>query len=757
MKGFSPPEQVRAGALPGSAEGGADCPLFMQDDFLKFVNPLQGTDSQEDFSRGNTLPLVCVPFPMTAWTLQTGVGPWVYRWRDAKVQGIRATHQPSPWMGDYGQFTIMPQTGERLLGAAARSSGYDKESLVVRPDYLRAQLLRYDCTVEVVPTQRCSRMRFRFGGRGEARLLVDCFSQGGSLECSKEEGVLFGCSRANRGGVPEGFALWFVIRIHHRLERFIPLERVSSEAGQGAAAEVGGVEFEIPESGVVECDVATSYISVAQARANLDRELGGRTLESVRAEAQALWNGRLGVLSIDEPREERKRVFYSCLYRTLTFPQKMHEITTDGEVVHYSPYSGSVHPGVLYAGHGFWDTYRTTYPLYALLFPDDYSEFLQGWMNACREGGWYPRWPSPGYRDCMLSTHVDVVFADAIAKGIGGFDVEEAYEGLCRHARSAPETDPGYGRPGLLEYLRLGYIPADRYRHSVAATLDNAYCDFALGRIAEHLGHTAEAAVFAERAQSYRRLFDPAVGLMRGRLENGSWLEPFDPFLWGGPYVEGGAWQTSWGVPHDIPGLIALHGGKERLVARLAEMLATPPHFRAGDYGFEIHEMTEMAMGGFGQYAHSNQPVHHALYLFAEAGAPEQTDYWVHRVLTKYYNHDVGGFPGDEDNGEMSAWYILSSLGIFPTCPGKAEYTLTEPLHREASVRLGNGATLLITNNNAPAADRRGGEFFLNGSRLQQRRLLHCQLEEGGRLSFVPRGAKRVELPVVNLTESILS
>ncbi len=717
--------------------------------FLEFVHPLQGTDSREDFSRGNTLPLLCTPFPMTAWTLQTDEGRWAFRWRDAKIQGLRATHQPSPWMGDHGHFTVMPQQGGFLPTPHERGSSYVKDALLCRPDYFRVHLLRDDCVLESTPTERCVKMRLRFGKSGPARLIIDGFAQGGSLGWDAGRRLVLGSSRANHGGAPENFAQWFALRLSATATG---LRQAHPSAPERI---LGALEFTATAGETIECDIATSYISAEQAARNLDAEIGSHTFESIRKQAAAAWEERLGKIRIETGDARLKKVFYSCLYRTLTFPHKCHETDAGGRTVHYSPYDGRVHPGELYTGHGFWDTYRTAYPLYALLFPDDCASFLRGWMNACREGGWYPRWPSPGYRVCMLSTHVDAVFADAAGKGIAGFDLAQAYEGLRRHAFENLEEDAGFGRPGLDAYLTLGYIPADRYRHSVAATLDNAYCDYCLAQIARMLGRTDDETILLERALSYRQMFDPSVGFMRGRNADGSWLEPFNEFDWGGPYVEGSAWQTSWGVPHDVPGLITLFGGPEKFVAKLDQMLAVPPHFAVGDYGFEIHEMSEMACADFGQYAHSNQPVHHALYLFAEAGAPEKTDHWVRKILTESYDETPGGFPGDEDNGEMSAWFILSALGVFPLCPGKPEYVLAKPLFKAAAVDLPGGTLRIVCSD----TETSGGAFFLDGRELPARRVPHADLIKTRCLAYGEKtpSAKGEHLPASTVDISPLA
>lgn len=720
--------------------------MHMRNDPQKYVNSFQGTDSKADFSCGNTLPLICRPFPMTAWTLQTGEDRWPFRWIDSKLQGIRATHQPSPWMGDFGHFTFMPQTGEPVLDGSGRAAYYDKAETDMKPYFLKVALPRYQVIIEGTPTERCMYLKFHFVVARTARVIVDCFDRG-ELVTGKAVGEVFGNARTNLGGVAGDFGLRFL------MDFSVPVKKVSFQpAAEGragypkaSAQAMGFVEFDVPESGVVECRIATSYIDHDQARENLKREIGSADFEEVRQAGEREWNRRLSVVSIETDSEEERKTFYSCLYRTLTFPLKMHEVEADGQEVHYSPYNGKKEMGKLFTGHGFWDSYRTTYPLYALLYPEDYSEFLQGWVNAQKEGGWFPRWPSPGFQVCMQSTHIDAIFADAMVKGIDGIQWEDAYRRLRENAFTDPGVeDLGYGRPGLEDYLKYGYTPADKYKHSVSATLDNAYCDFCLSVMAERLGETEQAATLRQRSLAYRNVFDAETGFMRGRNSNGSWLAPFDPLDWGGPYMEGGAWQSSWTVPHDPEGLIELHGGREALVEKLEEMLAAEPHYNIGSYDFEIHEMTEMAAAAFGQYAHSNQPSHLALYLFAAAGRPDLTEYWVHRVLREYYHSGPSGFPGDEDNGEMSAWYVFSALGLFPVCPGKAEYATVNPLYLKSVLTLPNGRTLTICSGEATVVKEGDDSLVVS----------HEHVMAGGILAIPSRFGKKEAAPIKETVQS---
>jgi predicted alpha-1,2-mannosidase len=442
----------------------------------------------------------------------------------------------------------------------------------------------------------------------------------------------------------------------------------------------------------------------------------------------------LGRVALSGATDDQRRTFYSCLYRTQLFPRVWHEYDADGSPIHFSPYNGQVHDGVLYADNGFWDTYRTVYPLFALLMPERLAEILQGWTNACREGGWFPQWASPGYRACMVGTHIDAVMADAVVKGVTNFDLKTAYDGLVRHASEPGDQWGNYGRLGIADYLEHGYVIEDHQDHSVARSLDYAYDDWCLSQIARVLGHQEDAQRFQARASHYRLLYDSSVGFMRAKKADGSWREPFEEFAWGGPYVEGGPWQNSWAVPHDPAGLMDLMGGPEAFTARLDQMLTQEPHFNIGAYSNEIHEMTEMAAAQFGQYAQSNQPVHHVLALYAAAGRPDRMQYWTRRVMDELYTPD--SFPGDEDNGEMSAWYILNALGFYPLCPGHPSYVLGAPLLPAARVQLPNGRELVIeSTGNTPGAVY-VKQLTINGQAHRPLWVSHNALMEGGHWRF---------------------
>ena len=507
------------------------------------------------------------------------------------------------------------------------------------------------------------------------------------------------------------------------------------ESGSGRRQpehQIGVVKFK--PGAAIEARIATSFISFEQAKLNLKNELSSKPAAALREAGASLWNEHFHRIQIEGASHEQQRTFYSCMYRALLFPRTFHEPDASGQMQHYSAFNGKVEPGLMYADHGYWDVYRAWYPFMSIVFPEKLGEILQAWVNAYKEGGWLPQFPAPGYRACMTGSLIDSVFADAAVKGIPGFDVQTAYAGLKKHATIKGDPDKGFGRVGIEDYLKFNYLPADRIEQSVAETVDAAYGDFCIAQVAKAAGHQDDYAMFMKRSENWRNLFDPSVKFLRGKNSDGTWLSPFDPFTWGSPYVEGSAWQHRWDVPHQLPMLIEAMGGKAASAEALEKMLTTPPIFNVGVYGQEIHEMSEMAAVEFGQYAHSNQPSHNLLYLLAHAGRPDLTQRWVRKTMNELYSPDH--FAGDEDTGSMAAWYILSALGFYPVCPGKAEYTLGSPLFTRATVQLpGKKALVVEAPGNSP------DKVFvqsanLDGQPLTGPTLEHAAIVRGGTLRF---------------------
>ena len=648
--------------------------------FLDLVNVLMGTRSVREFSRGNTLPLVQRPWAMTAWSLVTGGDPWFFHPDLPKLRGLRATRQSSPWKGDYGGFTLCPQTGPLVTDPERRASAYRLDRSLVTPQRLKTEFLRYRVAVDLAPSERGALLRLTYAEGGASRILVEVPQ--GSVAFDEASGTLRGQSTSAVGAVPRGFAGTFLMAFDRPVARW------------GVEGTLIWVEFDLARGAVVEARIATSFLGLDQARVTLDREIGTRTVEELAEEGAVEWNRLLSRLEIEGGSEDQRRTFYSCLYRALCFPRKIHEYDSEGLPVHLNLADGSRAAGTLCADNGFWDTHRTVYPLYALAFRDELPEILEGWIQVARDTGWLASSSSPGHRTRRSGTPVDAVFAEAVSKGVEGFDLETAWTALKRHAFETV-SERSIGRTDLADYQALGYLPDGKGEHSVSATLDFAYGDWCLSRIARHLGHESEAQILSARSQRWQHLFDASMGFFRPRDADGSWTEGFDPLAWGGAFAEGSAWQGGWAVPHDPEGLISALGGAEVALARLDTLLALKPLFQVGAYNQEIHEMTEMALADFGQYAHSVQSTHGILWFYALAGRPEKTERLTRRVLDELYGAEVG-FCGDEDAGEMGAWFIWAALGLFPFCPGSPDYVLGSPLFPRVAIHSGDNRTLVV-------------------------------------------------------------
>ena len=693
-----------------------------------YVNVLQGTNSSPSYSRGNTLPIVAAPFGMAHWTIQTTSerGNWFFHPADPRIEGIRCTHQLAPWLGDYGHLAVLPFSGKPDMSPNGRASSYRPKDLHLTPYSMHIELRRYSVLADLVPTERCCIVELTFQKAGPAGVCVAIPGRKGTFAASSKPGSFIATSPSNQGGVAPDFATFYAISVD--------ASNLRHEFHQMESEGVGALLFDVAANQKMTVRLGSSFISAEQAELNLERELGTNSIDRLRDQAAEIWQQQLGRIRIDEANPTRTAIFYSSLYRTSLFPRIWHEVDAGGKTVHRSPYNGLVVDGVMYADHGFWDVYRAWYPMMTLIYPDRLAEILQAWCNAAKEGGWLPQFPCPGYRGGMSGSPIDTVFADAAVKGIKGFELETGYVALRKHATTPLKIHFGYGRQGVDDWLALGYLPSDKHGGALTESLDAAYGDFCIGQVARVLGHQDDAQMFEERSRNWRKVFDPETKFLRPRLSNGEWPKNFLPIRWGGGYVEGSAWQYRVSVPHDPEGLIAAMGGRDAFVAALDELTTMQPIFDVGDYGFEIHEMSEMAAVDFGQYAQSNQPSHHIPYMYAMAGRPDRTQYWVRRALDELYTLD--DFPGDEDTGSMAAWYILSSLGFYSLCPGRPTYVLGSPQFREATLHLPSGATTRIRAIHQAPANRYVRSVSFNGKAIHTSQIEHSALASGGDLVF---------------------
>ena len=715
---------------------------------LSLVNPLQGTDSHAGYSHGNEYPAIALPFPMNTWApyTQPAHNSFYYQYHDTKLRGIRQTHQPSPWIGDYGVFALMPVSGKLALKEDDRASDFRHEDETAQPSYYRVHLDTWKTVAEVTPTERCARFRFTFEQPGDSYVVLDAFPGNSAVEITSTENKITGVCRFNHGGVPTGFGNYFVIVFDRPFSAHGVWSPESVQAG-GTKLEgkhVGAyLQFETGGSKVVGCKVASSFISAEQALRNLQTEVGDADFDTLRQRAEERWNQALGRVRIEGGLEDQRRTFYSALYRSILYPHRFYEYDQAGKPVYFSPYDGKLHEGVLYTDSGFWDTFRAAHPLYNLLFPEISAEILQGLLNAYDQSGWLPSWASPGHRGCMIGNHAFSLLADGWAKGIRSFDAQKAVAAMVHDANTqGPDSCRSIGRDGAEYYNKLGYVPYSNVRgeksfaEATAKTLEFAYDDFCAAKLAGAIGKSADAEQFARKAMNYTNLFDTKTGFMRGRKADGSWCEPFDPTEWGGPFTEGCSWHWTWSVFQDMPGLINLMGGDKAFAAKLDAVFTSPNTFKAGTYGNPIHEMVEMAALDMGQYAHGNEPIHHMIYLYDYVGQPWKTQSRIRLAMTQLYQATPDGLCGDEDTGQMSAWYVFSALGFYPVCPGTTGYSIGSPLFDRATLMLAGGKTFTIqAKNNGPQHPYiRGAK--LNGQSWDKVYLDHDQLVGGGEMVF---------------------
>ena len=647
--------------------------------YLPYVNIKMGTKSHRRRSYGNTLPLTQIPFGMASFCIQTeDKRGWFYHPEHEFAEGVRLTHQPSPWISDYGTFVMTPQNDVVADSSAGAWSGYRIDDSVQRPDYLRLHFLRSNCTFELTPTERGGAVRLTFGDDRPSFLSFLPVLGKYYYRFDEKTSTLYGSTDGHSQDIAVDFRMYFAVRFESGV---VDVERTySSGEGDEAAIHIALT------SRKAEARIGISYISEEMAVNAIDRECGELSFEEIRERAEENWEEKLSRIEIEPENEEQMKTFYSCLYRVFLFPHKAYELDGEMNPVHYTPCDGKTRRGVRYTDNGFWDTYRTVYPLFTLIAREEFAEMLEGFVNDYLECGWLPRWPSLGEVGCMPSTLIDAVIAEAAVNGIGKREVlEKALEGMLHHANNE-SSDPRYGRNGALSYLKYGYVPREENRESVNLTEDAAYGDWCIATVAKVLGRNELAEEYMARSKNYKNIFDPESGFMRGRDKAGKMAEFFDPCAWGGEYTEGSAWQNSFAVPHDIEGLSELYGGKKALSAKLDELFVTPPRYRVFGYNGEIHEMTEMAEVDFGQMAISNQPSFHIPFIYAALGEVEKTEYWVERLTREAFSSADDGYPGDEDNGTTSAWYILAVLGIYRLCPGKSEWIRFKRSVRSAKI-----------------------------------------------------------------------
>ena len=709
---------------------------------VDFVNPLMGTLSKPSLSNGNTYPAIGVPWGMNMWTPQTGkMGDgWAYTYDADKIRGFKQTHQPSPWMNDYGQFAIMPVTGKMKFNEDDRASWFSHKAEVSTPYYYSVYLADANVTTEITPTARAAQFRFTFPKSDSSYVVVDALDKGSYIKILPKERKIIGYTTKHaRGPLPKNFKNYFVIYFDKDFSVAKTWSGKSLKDGLELESDHTGaiIGFKTTKGEKVVAKVASSFISFEQADISLKRELANDAFEATKQKAKDEWNEKLGRINVEGGTIDQTRTFYSSLYRTLFFPNKLYEIDADNKIVHWSPYNGKILPGYMFAGTGFWDTFRALYPFLNLVFPSINKEMQEGLINDFKEGGWLPEWSSPGYANIMVGNNSASVVSDAYIKGLRGYEINTLWDAVVHGANNEGPME-AVGRDGVEYYNKLGYVPYDvKVNENAAKTLEYAYDDFAIYQLGRALGKPeSEIGIFAKRSMNYKNLFDPASGLMRGKNKDGSFQTPFSPFKWGGAFTEGNSWHYTWSVFHDIDGLSQLMGGKAKFVEKLDSVFSMPPVFDESAYGGVIHEIREMQIANMGQYAHGNQPIQHMIYLYNYGGAPWKTQYWVRETMNRMYSATPDGYCGDEDNGQTSAWYIFSAMGFYPVTPAVDQYVLGAPLFKKVTLNLENGKKVVINAAKNSAENKYVQSFQLNGKTYDKNWISHSGLQKGAVLNF---------------------
>ena len=726
---------------------------------VDYVNTLMGTDSKFLLSNGNTYPAVALPWGMNFWTPQTGrMGDgWAYTYAADKIRGFKQTHQPSPWINDYGQFSIMPVTGGMKIGEDERASWFSHKAEMATPYYYQVYLADHDVVAEMSPTERCAAFRFTFPESEESYVVIDAFDNGSHVEVLPDGRTVVGYTTKNSGGVPEGFKNYFVVQFD---EPFASSAVWSdSVVAKGRTALTGDhvgaiVGFRTERGDKVNVKVASSFISPEQALQNL-KEVEGKDFDAVKDAARDRWNDVLGRIVASDGDIDRLRTFYSCFYRSVLFPRMLHEVTADGQVMHYSPYNGQVLPGRMFTDTGFWDTFRCLFPFLNLVFPEMAEQMQEGLLNTYLESGFFPEWASPGHRGCMIGNNSASVVADAYLKGLTKVDADKMFEGLLHGANAVHPTVSSTGRLGFDYYNRLGYVPYNvGINENAARTLEYAYDDWCIYQMGKALGRPeSEIAVYKERAANYKNIFNPVTNLMSGRNEDGTFPD-LNPLKWGDAFTEGNAWHYSWSVFHDVAGLMEQMGGKDAFVTMLDSVFSVPPVFDDSYYGFVIHEIREMQIVNMGNYAHGNQPVQHMIYLYDYAGQPWKAQNHLRDVMTRLYRPTPDGYCGDEDNGQTSAWFVFSAMGFYPVCPGTDQYVIGAPLFDHVQINLPGGKTVEINAEGNSDTNRYVSGIKVNGEEYTKNYFTYGDLTSGATIDFTmsatpdtERGTRPEDMP----------
>jgi predicted alpha-1,2-mannosidase len=701
-------------------------------DAVSYVNPLIGTQ-RSDIGYGGTMPFVTTPFGMTDWTAQSRqnkISVTSYNYDDRTISGFIGTHQPAIWMGDYGYVTVIPQVGELRTTPESRKLAYSHESETARPDYYRVSLdagTDGKIQTEMTATEHCSIFRFAFPRTAVARVIVEASRPGigGMASVQRQVMEITGYNPhrmdAHLGPLAlPNFKGYFVVQFQQA-----PVDMKTYGMNDAKAESSRGAYAEFEPGQTIQVRVGTSFISIKQARENLQHEISGWDFHAVQQRLRAQWNEKLSRIQISGATDKDKTLIYTAVYHALLYPRLFSEYGH-----YYSAFDDTVHTGESYTAYSIWDTFRAENSMLTLLAPERIDGMVTALLQNFKEGGWMPKWPNPSYTNIMIATHADSLVAEAFRKGFQGFDRQLAWQAVYKDAMTPPDGDttrrwldreehtPYEARAGLTYYKQLGYIPTDKTDEAASQTLEDSYDDWCVAEIAKALGRMEDYHFFLKRSLNDRNLYNPALGLMNGRTSDGKWApiggdrdDNKNRSISG--WTEGDAWVYTWSPLHDQAGLMQLMGGAERYDEKLDQ------HFSGG------HNV------------HNNEPSHHYGYLYDFGGQPWKTQAMVRKIATKEYQASPGGLDGDDDCGQMSAWLLFTAMGFYPVNPASGEYMIGSPMYEQMSLTLANGKTFRVEASNNSAENVYIQSATLNGKPLDIPVITWEQIQEGGILHFV--------------------
>lgn len=713
-----------------------------------YIRPFVGTQGE-----GNTYPGPSAPFGMVQLSPDTDRDLWEtasgYEYSDTSIMGFSMTHLSGTGIPDLGDFLFMPQVGEPkyVVGPkdnpdAGYRSRYSHDQEEASAGYYKVKLLDPNVTAELTAGERAGMMRFTFPASDKSSILTDLqhFLSGNKFKVTwshvrvEDPSTVTGFHMINGWGKERH--LYFAARYSrpfdsHKIISNGEEVRYSSAKNYRFRSrnEAAGTnlqflaEYKTQADEKISVKVAVSAISAANAMKNLDAEIPDWDFEAVREKTRARWDKELERLRLIEGSDEQKETFYTAVYHCFQAPNLYQDVT--GE---YRGFDGNIHRAEGFTNHAvfsLWDTYRATHPLFCLIHEEKNADLINSMLAHYDESvdKLLPVWSLQANETwCMIGYHAVPVIVDAYFKGVKGFDAKRAYDAVFTTA-----TNPDYD--AVAAYEKLGWVPADEENESVSKTLEYAYDDYCVARMAGALGKKEDEARFLKRAASYKNLFDPSTGLMRGKDAKGNWRTPFDPhlFVQGGDFTEGTSWQYSWYVPHDVPGLIELMGGREKFVSKLDELFT---------FGANESQGLDDIQGRIGEYWHGNEPAHHVIYFYGEAGEPWKAQEKIHHILKTQYGSKPNSLTGNDDCGQMSAWYLFSALGFYPVCPGSDDYVIGSPSVKHAVMKLSKGGSLDVKAENLSDANVYVQSLTVNGKPWNSVYLPHAEIAKGGSLVF---------------------